>query len=274
MVRHTVVDGNRVENHVEANDVIMGSVASRKEKANFQTPKNTNQNVVQTVAADDAELNNTNQNVVQTVVADDAELHNTNNELESSNMALNTQTEEISMAAQNSNLINTPIAAVVTETTTIINQKAIKSALKKDEKDEAEDDDLTIWAPPAPTSHVVVRTYTPTEIDELNVAVGDLIGVEKTYDDGWAKVQNITQHRKRGMLPLAIITPLKSGPTQTVIKSAGGIWKTGASTSAKILDTEEINYRETSLYYRKESRVSLQKKVSFSSDIMNISDDE
>lgn len=50
------------------------------------------------------------------------------------------------------------------------------------------------------------------------------MGIEKSYSDGWARVQNITQHRRRGMVPLGILTPIKSGPTQTVNKSEG-VWQ-------------------------------------------------
>jgi hypothetical protein len=118
-------------------------------------------------------------------------------------------------------------AILVTETTTVVHREPdvpmveSLSTFKKPSDDEEGVLDLSAWAPPAPTSHVVIRPYSPSRKDELTLAVGDLIGIEKTYDDGWARAQNITQHRKRGMLPLAVLTPIKSGPSQTVAKQVG-----------------------------------------------------
>jgi hypothetical protein len=46
--------------------------------------------------------------------------------------------------------------------------------------------------------------------------VGDIIGIEKEFSDGWARGQNISQGRKRCIFPLAILTPITSGPSQAV----------------------------------------------------------
>lgn len=48
---------------------------------------------------------------------------------------------------------------------------------------------------------------------------GDLVGIECTFADNWARGQNMSQGRKRGFFPLSILTPIKSGPSQTVIKA-------------------------------------------------------
>jgi hypothetical protein len=87
-----------------------------------------------------------------------------------------------------------------------------------DEPDEL--DDLALAAPPAPTSHVVAVGYESQLSDELQLMTGDLIGLEKIYSDGWARGQNISQGRKRGILPLAVLTPITTGPSQ-VLTSRG-----------------------------------------------------
>ncbi|KAJ1540106.1 DNA-directed RNA polymerases I II and III subunit RPABC2, partial [Nowakowskiella sp. JEL0078] len=89
--------------------------------------------------------------------------------------------------------------------------------------------DLSVYVPPAPTSHVVVSSYYPKLPDEMPLVVGDLIGVEREFADGWARGQNITQGRRRGLFPLTSVTVIKSGPTQTVAK-VGTSGNQGAST--------------------------------------------
>jgi hypothetical protein len=83
------------------------------------------------------------------------------------------------------------------------------------ELDDLEVDD-TDYLPPAPTSHVVVFAYSPKRRDEMQLTVGDLIGIQKEYSDGWALVQNISEGRKQCVIPLAVLVPISSGPTQKV----------------------------------------------------------
>jgi hypothetical protein len=77
-------------------------------------------------------------------------------------------------------------------------------------------DNLDLKAAPAPTSHVVAIRYVPMNPDEMLMMPGDIVGIEKMYSDGWARGQNISQNRKRCIFPLAILTPITSGPSQAV----------------------------------------------------------
>ncbi|KAJ3182023.1 hypothetical protein HDU87_000363 [Geranomyces variabilis] len=89
-----------------------------------------------------------------------------------------------------------------------------------------EDDypDLSAYHPPAPTSHVCVQAYYPVRPDEMQMQVGDLVGIEREYPDGWARGQNITHGRKRAHFPLGILAPIKSGPSQRVARIGGRSW--------------------------------------------------
>jgi hypothetical protein len=51
--------------------------------------------------------------------------------------------------------------------------------------DEEDEEDIDLYAPPAPTSHVAIESYNPRQIDEMYIQKGDLIGIEKEYGDGW-----------------------------------------------------------------------------------------
>ncbi|KAI8919485.1 hypothetical protein DFJ77DRAFT_427561, partial [Powellomyces hirtus] len=84
--------------------------------------------------------------------------------------------------------------------------------------------DLSAYHPPAPTSHVCVQPYYAVRPDEMPMQVGDLVGIEREYPDGWARGQNITHGRKRGLFPLSILTPIKSGPSQRVARVGGRSW--------------------------------------------------
>jgi hypothetical protein len=105
----------------------------------------------------------------------------------------------------------------------------------EDEYDEM--DDLDLEAPPAPTSHVVAVRFVPTEADEMPLEVGDLIGVEKEYSDGWARGQNISQGRKRCIFPLTVLTPITSGPSQAV-GANGAKFRTKKDSFVNIDDVE------------------------------------
>ncbi|KAI9101729.1 hypothetical protein DFS34DRAFT_611225 [Phlyctochytrium arcticum] len=82
--------------------------------------------------------------------------------------------------------------------------------------------DLSAYHPPAPTSHVALHSYTPSNPDELRLSPGDLIGLEQSYEDGWARGQNITLGRQRGYFPMCRLVPIRSGPSQTVLPASGG----------------------------------------------------
>lgn len=87
--------------------------------------------------------------------------------------------------------------------------------------DEEGESDLDEWAPPAPKSHVVKEAYVPSRPDEIQLLPGDIIGIEKVYEDGWARGQNISQGRKRCMLPLSVLAHIVTGPTQHVRMDKG-----------------------------------------------------
>jgi hypothetical protein len=97
--------------------------------------------------------------------------------------------------------------------------------LTKHVEEEDEMDDLENYAPPAPTSHVVFQAYYPQNSDEMLLQMGDLIGIEKEYGDGWARGQNISQRRKRCVFPLAILKPITSGPSQAVRRGRGNVFR-------------------------------------------------
>jgi hypothetical protein len=69
--------------------------------------------------------------------------------------------------------------------------------------------DLTAFVPPPPTNYVVKYSYHATRADELEMLPGDLVGIEKSFDDGWARVQNMSHGRKRGLIPFGILVPIK-----------------------------------------------------------------
>ncbi|KAH6584915.1 hypothetical protein BASA60_000765 [Batrachochytrium salamandrivorans] len=108
--------------------------------------------------------------------------------------------------------------------------------------DHDDDEDLSAYHAPAPTSHVVVANYFPRNSDEMHLQSGDLIGIERLYKDGWARGQNISQSRKRCIFPLAIVTPIVSGPTQTVRKGRDNVWmgSTVASHGVSIEEQQQI----------------------------------
>ncbi|KAJ3358683.1 hypothetical protein HDU91_005148 [Kappamyces sp. JEL0680] len=109
---------------------------------------------------------------------------------------------------------------------------------------EDEMDDLDEAAPPAPTSHVAIQSYYPRNEDEMTIQNGDLIGIEKEYGDGWydsfanprARGQNISQSRKRGVFPLALVKPITSGPTQAVRRGKNAVFRGAENSTFQIGD--------------------------------------
>ncbi|KAI9207168.1 uncharacterized protein BJ171DRAFT_292577 [Polychytrium aggregatum] len=122
--------------------------------------------------------------------------------------------------------------------------------------------DLTEFVPPAPTSHVASVTFRRRQSDELNIDIGDLVGIEREYSDGWARAQNITQGRKRGLVPIKFLTPIKSGPSQKVAKVGGGTWiakgaQETSQSSIQVLSATGVPDRDRSLPGRTSSVGSL-----------------
>lgn len=76
--------------------------------------------------------------------------------------------------------------------------------------------ELTAYVPPPPHTHVVIRSYHSHRADELHLEVGDIIALECTFPDGWARGQNASKSHKRGLLPLCVLKLQKSGPSQQV----------------------------------------------------------
>jgi hypothetical protein len=118
-------------------------------------------------------------------------------------------------------------------------------------------------ASPAPTSHVVVVGYFARRHDEMNLFVGDLIGIEKEYEDGWARGQNISQGRKRFYFPIVVTRPILSGPSQKVKKNL--TLRTGNQehfVSKKRVAIPEREHSRRSLSLRaKKSAGTLQQKI-------------
>jgi hypothetical protein len=83
-----------------------------------------------------------------------------------------------------------------------------------------DDESLSDWAPPAPRSHIVSKRFYGERPDEIDLLPGDIIGIEKVYDDGWAKAQNISQAGKRCILPLMVLTHIVTGPSQNIRKGS------------------------------------------------------
>ncbi len=66
---------------------------------------------------------------------------------------------------------------------------------------------------------MVVSEFIPTLPDEMHMLPGDLVGIEMVFEDGWCRSQNVSKQRARGYFPMAILNPIKSGPSQTVVNS-------------------------------------------------------
>ena len=135
--------------------------------------------------------------------------------------------------------LNKAIGKRVENKAKILNQ--FKTAqLLKDEYDAL--DDLDLQCPPAPTSHVVAQRYEPRRKDECLLLPGDLIAIEKIYSDGFARAQNVSQARKRCILPLCVLTPITTGPTQIVSKNGLRLQRNSFS-----IDIGKMPSRTTSL---------------------------
>jgi hypothetical protein len=50
----------------------------------------------------------------------------------------------------------------------------------------------------------------------MKLEVGDLVGLEKVYKDGWARGQNVSRERRRGLLPMGVLAPIVSGPSHSI----------------------------------------------------------
>jgi hypothetical protein len=138
--------------------------------------------------------------------------------------------------------------------------------LTKPIDDDDDLDDLDNYAPPAPTSHVVIATYYPQNADEMLLQNGDLIGIEKEYGDGWARGQNISQRRKRCVFPLAVLKPITSGPSQAVRRGRGNVLRVNRQ-ETDVKQQIEIPKRTKSIRrLRRNTRNSLFSVMSSSSE--------
>ncbi|KAI9351746.1 hypothetical protein DFJ73DRAFT_830727 [Zopfochytrium polystomum] len=81
---------------------------------------------------------------------------------------------------------------------------------------------LATFVPPPPNTHVVVRSYHGIRNDELTLEVGDIVGIECTFDDGWARGQLVSKSHRRGMFPINVLKLNKAGPSQQVAHDSGG----------------------------------------------------
>ncbi|KAJ3237381.1 hypothetical protein HDU78_004107 [Chytriomyces hyalinus] len=76
---------------------------------------------------------------------------------------------------------------------------------------------------PAPSnSHVVVRGFHGVRSDELTLEVGDIVGIDKMYADGWALGKIISKKSKIGVFPITVLTRQKHGASQSVGHSETG----------------------------------------------------
>ncbi|KAJ3324615.1 Cytoplasmic GTPase/eEF2-like protein (ribosomal biogenesis) [Boothiomyces sp. JEL0866] len=169
--------------------------------------------------------------------------------------------KELNIPAVNTDEIKAQLSTVEEGSTTAVAVDKLPEKIqiqkqtytRKDDKyfvpDDDEPEDLDDWAPPAATSHVVFTSYFPRQRDEMLLQPGDLIGIEKEYGDGWARGQNISQGRKRCIFPLAILTPIKSGPSQNVRKGKGMMWQGQTSTNTEV--KENVVYEERSISLRR-----------------------
>ncbi|KAJ3123016.1 hypothetical protein HK098_002272 [Nowakowskiella sp. JEL0407] len=76
--------------------------------------------------------------------------------------------------------------------------------------------DLTAYVPGQSTDYVATRAFFPTRSDEIALDVGDLVAIECRWDDDWARVQNVTRGRKRGVVPMNVLKEIRSGPSRRV----------------------------------------------------------
>ncbi|KAJ3169206.1 hypothetical protein HDU88_001002 [Geranomyces variabilis] len=138
-----------------------------------------------------------------------------------------------------------------------------------------EDDypDLSAYHPPAPTSHVCVQAYYPVRPDEMQMQVGDLVGIEREYPDGWARGQNITHGRKRAHFPLGILAPIKSGPSQRVARIGGRSWL-GRAVGGSGANVVEERRRMSVIPPRDQSLPLRRRPTNASSSTLHLTSDE
>ncbi|KAI8809154.1 hypothetical protein BJ742DRAFT_771290 [Cladochytrium replicatum] len=76
--------------------------------------------------------------------------------------------------------------------------------------------DLMIQVHGQSTDYVVTRAFWPSRPDEIPLEVGDLIAIECRWDDNWARGQNVSKSRRRGVFPLSVLSAIRSGPSHRV----------------------------------------------------------
>ncbi|KAI8812677.1 hypothetical protein BJ742DRAFT_28544 [Cladochytrium replicatum] len=76
--------------------------------------------------------------------------------------------------------------------------------------------DLMVQVHGQSTDYVVTRAFWPSRPDEIPLEVGDLIAIECRWDDNWARGQNVSKSRRRGVFPLPVLSAIRSGPSHRV----------------------------------------------------------
>ncbi|ORY43078.1 hypothetical protein BCR33DRAFT_766752 [Rhizoclosmatium globosum] len=73
------------------------------------------------------------------------------------------------------------------------------------------------WSQP---THVSREQFFGTRGDELSMGAGDLIHVDRQYEDGWCKAMNLSQGKKIGMVPIQYLKAVKGGigPSKRVFR--------------------------------------------------------
>ncbi|KAJ3072876.1 hypothetical protein HDU98_002738 [Podochytrium sp. JEL0797] len=77
-------------------------------------------------------------------------------------------------------------------------------------------------------THVTRDIFYKTREDEVNMAIGDLLHVEQVYGDGWCVAVNLSQGKKRGMVPMQFLHDVQGGigPSKRIVRvvdeEAGG----------------------------------------------------
>ncbi|KAI9357268.1 hypothetical protein DFJ73DRAFT_821124 [Zopfochytrium polystomum] len=76
--------------------------------------------------------------------------------------------------------------------------------------------------PTNPPTHVAVGNYSGGIVrsDEIGLTTGDLVEVRRQFSDGWAFVVNLSQGKRRGVVPMARLKELRSGPSRKMKKES------------------------------------------------------
>ncbi|KAI8843556.1 hypothetical protein HDU80_002732 [Chytriomyces hyalinus] len=126
---------------------------------------------------------------------------------------------------------------------------------------------LSAYVPPPTNTHVVVRGFHSTKYDEVSLEVGDIVAIERTFEDGWARGQIISRRHKRGYFPITVLTRQKLGASQSVAHDESGASyflpkkrnSNGSTASTEQLYPHQIPERSTSIVEVEITRVASEK---------------